>query len=50
MRRANPEWIYLARRAAMCARLTDRGPSASQADTFMTEWETEAVGLGRNRH
>ena len=45
-RRADPENIYLARRAAVISILTTSGASAERAEAIVREWEARAQDAG----
>ena len=45
-RRADPEDIYLARRAAILSILTTSGVSVERAERLVREWELDAEGRG----
>ena len=45
-RRANPENIYLARRAAILTILTSSGVSAERAEQLVRQWEANAQAAG----
>jgi hypothetical protein len=45
-RRADPEGVYLARRAAILSILTTSGVSAERAEELVAAWEAEAERRG----
>lgn len=50
-RRADPEGIYQARRAAELRRLADDGRLGDvEAEHWIGQWESEAATLGLDRH
>jgi hypothetical protein len=48
-RRADPERIHAARRAANVRRLEGEGMSAERAEAWIARWEAEAAAEGRQR-